>query len=110
MLGHLLPGKPGGSDPLAQGVALEELGDGVVDPVGGAHIVDVEEVGVRQSRQRLGLALEPLEPVLIRGKGLGQDLDRHLTVELGVERPPHLTHPTGPDGAEDFVTTETITL
>ena len=47
--GHLLPGKPGRSDPLAQGVALEQLGDGVVDSVGGAHIVDIEEVGVGQT-------------------------------------------------------------
>ena len=62
-----------------------------------------------QRRQRLGLALEALEPVLIRGKGLGQDLDCDLTVEISVECPPHLTHPAGPDGTEDFVPTETIT-
>ena len=40
----------------------------------------------------------------------GEDLDRHLAVELGVAGAPHLTHPTGPDGAEDFIPAETITL
>ena len=40
---------------LAQRVAFEQLGDGVVDSIGGAHIVDVEQIRVRQRGQRLGL-------------------------------------------------------
>ena len=32
-------------------------------------------------------------------------LGSHDLLELGVPRSPHLTHPAGPDGAEDLVTT-----
>jgi len=31
-------------------------------------------------------------------------------LELGVARPPHLAHPTGPDGVEDLEAAETVTL
>ena len=73
-------------------------------------VMDGEEVGVIERRGGANLALEALAPLgAVRDLG-GEHLDRHLTVELGVARPPHLAHPAGPDGVEDLVPAETITL
>ncbi len=109
-LSDLLPRQAGRRNALAEGIALEEFGNRVVDTVRGSHIVDLEEIGVSQRGQGLGFAVESFEAGFILGERLGQDFDSHLAVELGILRPPHLTHPTGPNGTENFVSTETITL
>ena len=60
-----------------------------------------------EGREHLGLALKPRHAVGIAGKGLGQDLDRHVALELEIARPVHLAHTTGPERREDFVWAET---
>ena len=50
------------------------------------------DVAVGQRRQQPGLALEASQPVRILSKNLGQDLEGHITSELGVLRAPHLAH------------------
>ncbi len=94
----------------AQRFALEQLGHDVGSAVVDADVVDGEEVGVVESRGGPGLALEALPPIgAVDATCGGQHLDRHLAAELGVPGPPHLAHPTGAEGAEDFVAVETIT-
>ena len=52
------------------------------------------------------LALESLKPLRIRGKHVGQELQRDIAPELGVPRPVHLAHAAGADGGEDLVRAE----
>ena len=94
----------------AERLALEELGHDVGLIVVDADVVDGEEVGMIEGGGGAGLTLEALAPIGAVRDLWRQHLDRHLAAELGVARPPHLTHPTGPDGGEDFVPAETITL
>ena len=68
--------------------------------------VDSSDVRVIQRGERPGLALESGEPLRVLGKALGQDLDRHVALQLAVPGPIDLAHAAGPDGGEDFVRTE----
>ena len=45
-----------------------------------------------QRGEHLRLALEPGETIRVAGEGVGENLERHLAVELGVGGLPHLTH------------------
>ena len=95
-----------GRDPVAEGLALEELRDGVGDAVVPAEVEDREDVRVGQRRDGLGFALEPGEGVRVRGHGFGKHLDGDLPIELGIPRPIHLSHPACAERREDFVGTE----
>jgi hypothetical protein len=59
-----------------------------------------------ERRQRFRFSLEARESVWIAGKQLGQDLDRHVAIELRIASAIHLAHSTGAQGAEDFVGAE----
>jgi len=72
--------------------------------------MDLEQIGVGERGQCPCFTTKSLDPTRLGSDFIGKDLDRDLTVELGVAGAPHLTHPTGPDGAEDFIPAETITL
>ena len=56
-----------------------------------------------QAGQHLRLALEPGKPVRIVGKGVGEDSQRNLAVELGVGGLPDLPHPAFPEESRDVV-------
>ncbi len=73
------------------------------------HRVDRGDVRVVQRGEQLGLALEARQPVRVRGKILGQDLDRHLTVERGVQRPPHHAHPARAELLDETVVRQHLT-
>ena len=94
----------------AERLALEELGHDVGLIVVDADVVDGEEVGVVERCGGAGLALEAFPPIGAVRDLWRQHLDRHLAAEFGVAGAPHLAHPTGPDGGEDFVAAEPITL
>ena len=51
------------------------------------------DVGMVQRGEDFGFPLEPSEPIRIRRERLGQDLGRHLAVQLGVGRLVDLSHP-----------------
>ena len=94
----------------AEAFSLEQFGHDVGSIVVDADVMDGEEVGVIEGGGGAGLALEALSPIgAVRDLG-GEHFDRDLTVELGVACAPHLTHSPGPDGVEDLVPAETITL
>jgi len=54
--------------------------------------VDAADVGMVQRGQHFGFALEACEPVGVGGERLGQHLQRHVPVELGVAGLIHLAH------------------
>ena len=60
-----------------------------------------------QRGERLGLALEARESIGVACEGLWQDLDRDITIELGVARPVYLAHSAFADLRGDFVDAET---
>ena len=92
-----------GGHELTQGFAFEELHDGIGDAVLGVEVEDREDIGVREGRDCLGLALETGETLGVVGESLGQDLDGHLTTELEVFGPIDLTHAACTDLLQDFV-------
>ena len=59
--------------------------------------------------ERLRFALEAREPVGVVREGLGQNLDRDLTIQLRVARAVHLAHAAFADAGDNFVDTETGT-
>ena len=88
-------------DPTAQGLALQELGDRVDDPVGVAEVVDGEDVGVGERGHRLGLALEPRQSQLVLHQMLGQHLDGNRAIEGEVGGEVDLAHAAGAEAALD---------
>ena len=104
---HLARGQRPGLEPLAQGLALEQLEDDVVDTLVGADVVDGEDVGVVQGGDGAGLALEAAQPLGVGG-GIGrEDLEGDLAPETGVAGPVDLPHAPGAEGREDLVRADT---
>ena len=94
----------------AESLAFEELRHGVGDAVLVAHIVNRQDVRVRQRGQGFGLALETRERLGVERHGLRQDLDRDVAIESCVPRAIDLSHSAGPDRREDLVGAQTSTL
>ena len=59
-----------------------------------------------QRRERLRLALEACEPPRIRGKELGENLQRDIALQPPVARAIHLAHSSRADGGQNSVRTE----
>ena len=74
-----------------------------------ADVVERADVGMRERRDRLRLALEPLPHVLVRREVRRQDLDRDRALEPRVLRPVDLSHPSRADRGEDLVRPEPAT-
>ena len=105
-LDGLARGEGSATQPLAKVLALEELRHDVRLAVGGADVVDADDIGMRQQARRPGFDLEPAQTLRIGGKARGQRLDRHIAPEPGVARAMHLAHAARADEAEYFVGTE----
>ncbi len=85
-------------EPRRQRVALDELHRDVqVAVVGGADVVDADDVGVRELGDRLGLAPQPrLRASLAFVPRFGaQELERDLAIELGIVGGEHHAHAAG---------------
>ncbi len=54
------------------------------------------------------LALEPREPLAVRGNRRGQDLNRHVPVELRIAGAIHLTHPADTQQRANFVAADSL--
>jgi hypothetical protein len=80
-----------------------------VDTFGFLDGVDVNDVGMVESGESLGLALEAGQPVGVRGEVGRQDLERHLAVQGRIPGPIHLSHATRPELVEDLVALESPT-
>ncbi len=81
-------------DRLLEAVALDEP-HGVVraSAGGGAHTVNRYDPGVLQSSGDLGLGDEPLAAERVVGVLLEDLLERHLAVQLDIQRHEHLAQP-----------------
>lgn len=102
--------QPAVGNQLAEGLTVDQLHGDEVDLLLGALAdiapgigagaldgVDRHDVGVVESRDRLGFALESLPPVRV-GRELGrQHLERHLTFQPGVLGGIDLAHSAGPE-------------
>ncbi len=88
----LLGGQGAAAHGIAQRAALQQLHHQVGRALVLADLVDDRDVGVRQRRRGLRLALEAQPPVAV-GHQLGrQDLDRDLPLEPGVDGAPDHAH------------------
>ena len=90
-----------------QVIAAHQLHDEIGRACRRARVVDVRDVGMIERGQRLGLALEPGEPVGISGKGLRQDLQRHIAIQLRVVGAIDLAHATRAEPLHNLVGIET---
>ena len=99
-----------GSGPFAEAIrqrlALEVLHDEVLGLALAPDVVERADVRVRDLRDRLRLALEPLPQLRARREMLRQDLDRDRALEPRVSRLVDLPHPARADGRQDLVRPE----
>src|SRR5262245_27851800 len=98
------------SQPVSQGLAFEQLHDGVDDPARPIEIVQTDDVRVRQRGDGSGFTFEASEPVGIVRDRLWKDFDGDVTAETSVTGAVDLAHPAGADGGEDFVGTKSRAL
>ena len=89
-----------------QRLAVDQLHDDERNPIQPFQPINVRDVRMVERGQRLRFAGEPRQPIGIAGEGVRQDFQRDVAVQLRVPRAIHLAHAAGPDGAEDFVRTE----
>ena len=90
----------------AQRLAVEQLGDHVRLPVGGADVVDRDDVGIVERRGGARLLLEAVQPVGVGGEVGRQHLDGDVAVEAVVAGAIDLAHPAGAQQADDLVRSE----
>ena len=74
--------------------------------VGSSHVIDRNNVGMVQRRNRSRLLLEPPQTVGIIGERSWKDLQRHIAQKTSVARAIHLSHAAGADERTDFVRPE----
>ncbi len=78
-------------------------------PFGLLDAVNLRDVRMVQAGKNLRLSLKPSEPIRISGKRLGQDLQRDLSIQLGISRLIDLAHAPLVDEGRDLVVAESGT-
>ena len=91
---------------LAQRLAVDELHHDVGQPGRLPDVVDRHDVRVAERGRRARLLREAPEAQRVGGEPLGQELDRHVAVQLLVVGPPDLAHAAGPDAGGQLVSAE----
>jgi len=91
---------------LAQRLPFQQLGDQVRLAVVGPDVVQREDAGVVQRRDRPRLLLEASQSLRVGDELRRQHLDRHLAPEPRVAGAVHLAHPARTDRGEDLVGAE----
>ena len=71
--------------------------------IGFLHSEDGGDVRMVQGGKRRGFAIKACDAIPISRKGLGQDLDGHVTIELGVAGPTDFPHAALADLCCDLV-------
>ena len=92
--------------PLGQRVAVQELHDQEVDAVLVPNVEEGANVRVVQAGDGLGLALEPLLEIGVRGDVPGEDFDGDGAVQTGVSRFVDFAHAARAEGGFDLVGAE----
>ena len=93
-------------DPVGQSRPLDQLQHQRPRPLSFLDAVDGGDAGVVEAGEDLRFPLEPGEPIGVLGKGVRQNLERHLAVELGVSRLPDLSHTAFAEEGGDRVVAE----
>jgi hypothetical protein len=96
--------------PVGQRVALDELHRDVDVAVGGgADVVDRDDVGVAELRDRLRLAHQPRPGLALAEPHAGaQQLERDPPIELRIVRREHHAHAAGADPPQDHVAADRV--
>jgi hypothetical protein len=92
---------------LAESFSLEELRDEKDDLRLFPEVVNVQDVRMREGRDRASFPFEPGERVRIAGKVIGQDLDGDFAAQPCVPGAIDLPHAARAQRREDFVRPET---
>ena len=87
----------GRGDPLRQILAFDEFHHEGGHAAALFESVDGRDVRMIQRGEGLGFAGEPGEAFGIVGERLREDLDRDVTIELGITRPKDLAHAPATD-------------
>ena len=87
--------------------SVEELGDGVQDPVRCAEVEERRDAGVGEHRHRARLALEAGKgPPRMPAKPIGKHFHRDVAMQPRVAGPVDLPHASGAKRRQDFVRAE----
>ena len=97
-----------GQQQIAQRLAVDQLDGHVGDRVGRSHVVDRDDVGVRERRGRARFPLETLQPVRIGGQLRWEDLDGDVAAQTRIARPVNLSHPSSAERRKNLVRAETL--
>ena len=96
--------------PLPEAVSLEELEHDIGISTVLARCVDGDDVRVIESGSYLRLEEEPLDEFLVTEPSGPDDLDRHLSPELGVRSEVDLSHTVATDEPNDFEVIDDLRL
>ena len=102
----LSKGKSSGFEAFGECRSLDQLHDESACFAAGLEAVDLGDVRMVQLGEELRLALEAGQALLVLGERGGEDLDRHLALELGVGGAVDLPHAAFADLGGDLVGAE----
>jgi len=100
---RLVDGQRAALQTLGEIRAVDQLHDDEVGLPGVLDAVDGGDVALVQRRQQLGFAFEAAQPLGILRQLGREQLDRHLAIELAVDRLPHHAHPALADLLDESV-------
>ena len=107
VLNRLACGQGTGRHPRAQRVAVEQFRDRVRDAGVRSEVVNREDVGMRERRDRLGFAFEARKGRRILGELIRQNLDCDVAIERRVASLVDLAHAARANRRENLVRAET---
>jgi|HubBroStandDraft_1064217.scaffolds.fasta_scaffold00024_30 hypothetical protein len=106
VLGGAALGERTGVHLLAQGLALQQFRDEIMEVPLGTDVVDGEDVGVVDCAQHSSLILKALQPLGVASEGFRQNLDRHLARQTGVAGAINLSHAASTQQGLNFIRAE----
>jgi hypothetical protein len=91
---------------VAQGLAVEEFGDYVVNVLVQTNIVDGEDVGMIEGGDGLSFLFKAQEAISVLGERFREDLDGDVTPKASVASLVYLTHSARTEAGLQFVWAE----
>ena len=104
---RLVAGDRSTEKPIRKILPLDQFHRERADVPGLFEAVNVRDVRVVQRGQRLRFARETRHAPRIIRERIGEDLERHVTIELRIVRAIYLPHAAGTEYTNDFVHAET---
>ena len=93
-------------DPIRQCRSFDEFKDQGPNTISFLKAVDLRDVGMVERSQNLCFTLKPRQSLWVGRERFGEDLERHLPLELGISRLIDLSHAALADEGGDVVVTE----